>query len=529
MASEPADTGRRSAGSWGPDSNLDSNGLSDAQYLAKLGYKQELNRAIGLFSSFGVQFSSIATISALYTTLVVGLAFFGPASFWSWVIGGSFQVFAVGIAVAELVSAYPLAGGVYQINCRILAQSRNRLLRSPWLGWQSGWWIVVAHTVAVAAVAWSMVPFVASWFGVTGLSNADTFYWALTLCALSTLINLISVRLSALTNNLGVLAELSAGVLVVVALFVVSHHTQSLSILTNSGGTVQHGHWIKPFLLALLLPLFIISSFDSTGNAAEETHDATKKAPLGVVLANGGSLLIGMVFMVLVYVAIPNLKSVMASTTPIHEILVSAIGIQLTEVFQAIAILSLLANLVVVQLTGARVLWSQARDNRMPAASFLSKISRRRVPVNGTLVIFAGIVVILIAAAQSATALAVLVALASLAWALSYGLVVSTGLYALMANKLPRRTFSCGRLSLPIYVSAVLWSALIIVIVIWQNPRQVGGGMTAVIAVGAIIYVLVPRPARTTGLPPEITAESASDGALATEVIPNNSDRDETS
>jgi amino acid transporter len=164
----------------------------------------------------------------------------------------------------------------------------------------------------------------------------------------------------------------------------------------------------------------------------------------------------------------------------------------------------------------------------MPAAGFLSKISRRRVPVNGTLVIFAGVVVILIAAAQSATALAVLVALASLAWALSYGLVVSTGLYALMANKLPRRAFSCGRLSLPIYVSAVLWSALIIVIVIWQNPRQVGGGMTAVIAVGAIIYVLVPRPARTAGLLPEITAESASDGALATEAIPDNSDRDET-
>jgi amino acid transporter len=504
MASEPAHMrGGRGAGSWAPDSKLDSSGLSDAQYLAKLGYKQELNRAIGLFSSFGVQFSSIATISALYTTLVVGLDFFGPASFWSWTIGGFFQVFAVGIAVAELVSAYPLAGGVYQINSRILAQSRYRLLRSPWIGWQSGWWIVVAHTVAVAAVAWSMVPFVASWFGVTRLGNTDTFYWALALCALCTLINLMSVRLSALANNLGVLAELSAGALVVVALLVVGHHDQPLSILTNSGGTVQHGHWVKPFLFALLLPLFVISSFDSTGNAAEETHDATRKAPLGVVLANGGSLLIGMVFMILAYVAIPNLESVMGSTTPIHDILVSAIGIQLTEVFQAIAIVSLLANLVMVQLTGARVLWSQARDNRMPAAGFLSMISRRRVPVNATLVIFAGIAVILIVVAQSATALAVLIALASLAWALSYGLVVSTGLYALVANKLPRRSFSCGRLSLPIFAAAVLWSALIIVIVIWQNPGQVGGGMIGAIAVGAVIYAFVPRPAQAAGRVPE--------------------------
>ncbi len=48
------------------------------------------------------------------------------------------------------------------------------------------------------------------------------------------------------------LAELAAGVLVVVALLVIHHHTQPLSILTSSGGTVQHGQWVKPFLFALL-------------------------------------------------------------------------------------------------------------------------------------------------------------------------------------------------------------------------------------------------------------------------------------
>ena len=54
--------------------------------------------------------SAPSPTSATYTTLIVGLAFFGPASFWSWVIGGTLQVFVA--AVAELVSAYPLAGGV---------------------------------------------------------------------------------------------------------------------------------------------------------------------------------------------------------------------------------------------------------------------------------------------------------------------------------------------------------------------------------------------------------------------------------
>jgi amino acid transporter len=492
------------------ESELDSRGLSDTQYLAKLGYRQELNRAIGLFSSFGVQFSSIAAISATYTTLVVGLAFFGPASFWSWVIGGFFQVFAVGLAVAELVSAYPLAGGVYQINNRILSQAKSRLLRSPWIGWQSGWWIVVAHTVAVAAVAWSMVPFVANWFGVTGLSSMQTLWWALAIAALSTAINVIGVRLAAFTNNVGVLAELVAGLLVVIALLVVHHHTQPLSVLSNTAGTVQHGQWVKPFLFAFLLPLFIISSFDSTGNAAEETRDAARKAPLGVVLANTGAWVFGLIFIFLVYLAIPDLKSVMGSATPVNVVLTSAIGTELTSIFQAVAIVSLLANCVMVQLTGARVLWSQARDGQMPGAGFLSKVSRQRVPVNATLVVFAGIVVILIVGAQSATALAVLIALASLAWALSYGLVVTTGLYGLVTNKLPRRAFSAGRFSLVVFITAVLWSGLAIVILIWQNPRQVGGGMLGAIVVGVALYAFIPRSARRSGRPPTAAAQTAS-------------------
>ena len=74
---------------------------ADAAYLEKLGYKQELKRSLGLFSAFGVQFTSIAIASGLFTTLVVGLGFFGPASFWSFVVGGALQVFTVGLAVAE--------------------------------------------------------------------------------------------------------------------------------------------------------------------------------------------------------------------------------------------------------------------------------------------------------------------------------------------------------------------------------------------------------------------------------------------
>ena len=41
---------------------------TDEALLEKMGYKQELSRSLGFFSSFGIQFSSIAVASSTFTT-----------------------------------------------------------------------------------------------------------------------------------------------------------------------------------------------------------------------------------------------------------------------------------------------------------------------------------------------------------------------------------------------------------------------------------------------------------------------------
>ena len=258
---------------------------SDVAYLEKLGYKQELNRSLGLFSAFGVQFTSIAIASGLFTTLIVGLGFFGPASFWSFVVGGALQVFTVGLAVAELVSGYPLAGGVYQITGRITGK--------PWLAWQTGWWLIIAHTVAVTTVAVAIAPFIAGWFGVSLETPEQTLPWALGLIVAGTLVNVAGVKAAALLNNLGVVAEIICVVAIIGALLIVKHPTQPLGFLSDSGGTATNGHWVAPFLFAMILPAYVISSFDATGNASEETKDAARKAPMASVLANVSSYIVG--------------------------------------------------------------------------------------------------------------------------------------------------------------------------------------------------------------------------------------------
>src|SRR5713101_7280155 len=86
---------------------------SDTDELAKFGYKQELDRSLGLFSSFAAGFSYISIMTGVFELFFFGFASGGPAFIWTWpaVFAGQFLV---ALCFAELAAHYPLSGGVYQ-------------------------------------------------------------------------------------------------------------------------------------------------------------------------------------------------------------------------------------------------------------------------------------------------------------------------------------------------------------------------------------------------------------------------------
>jgi amino acid transporter len=460
---------------------------ADAAYLQKFGYKQELNRALGLFSSFGVQFTAISVGSVLFTTIIVGFQFFGPASFWPFVIGGALQVFGVGLAVAQLVSAYPLSGGVYQIINRLAP-------KMPWLAWQSGWWLIVAHVVAVTALAVSMVPFIAGWFGITGLSTGTTTLWAIAIIVAVTLVNIAGVKAAALLNNIGVFAEAAIILMVIVALVIFKYPHAPASVLFDTAGTVGnggHAPWVG-FLFAMILPAYAISSFDATGNAAEETKNAARNAALGTVLANTAAVIGGTIFFYLLVRAIPSVDDVMASDTPVKLILESSVGSTLTTVFEAVAIVALLACIAMLQLTAVRVVWAQARDRQMPAAKWLHKLNSNKIPMNATFVVTA--LSILVCCWSSL--LSVLSAMTALAWALAYGVVVIVGFVAILRKKLPDHPFNLKAASPLVFVVAIVWSVVLCALLVWSDWLRVGVGMLVAIVIGFLIYATIPSANR---------------------------------
>ncbi|MBV8991444.1 MAG: amino acid permease, partial [Solirubrobacterales bacterium] len=218
---------------------------ADSNELAGFGYKQELDRSLGSFSSFAAGFSYISILTGVFELFGFGYLNAGPAVWWSWLVVLSGQM-AVALCFAELAGQFPLAGSVYQWSKRISSDA---------VSWMTGWVLIVGSivTVAAVAVAWQVVlPQANSFFQILG-SKADIGLYstpggaknALLLGAIlvifATVINLLGVKVMARINNFGVAAELIGSTILVILL--IFHFHRGPQVVFKTLGTGAGHSW----------------------------------------------------------------------------------------------------------------------------------------------------------------------------------------------------------------------------------------------------------------------------------------------
>jgi amino acid transporter len=455
------------------DARLDSS-VDDETYLGQLGYRQELTRALGGFGSFAIQFSLIGISIGLFLLYGFGLTTLGPLFIVPFIIGGALQM-VVGLSVAELISAYPLAGGAYQIINRITSRA---------LAWQVGWWLAIGLLLAVSAEAVGIGIYIGPWLGIATPDFTQTIIIAAVVIIGITVINVVGIRFASVINNIGVLAELF-GLSTVLVLLVFHGLSQPVSFLSSTGGTDANG-LLVPFLTVFLMPVFIIGSFDSTGHVGEETKDAARTAPRGVLIANFGSYIYAIVAIVILSLAIPDLTAAMKSTAPITDIVTANLGAGISNALIAVVVVSFIVNMQILELTSGRIFWAQARDGQAPAARWLRKVGASATPTNAT--VLAG--VIAFGACLYSSALAVLAAASALGQIGSYAVTIAAGILGKRRGTLPKRPWNYGRWSGLIDWVAVIWAFFVSGVIVWQTPTQVGPGALAIVVAGLLIYFL---------------------------------------
>ena len=133
----------------------------DESRLAELGYKQELSRSWSGFQNFAISFTIISVLAGCFTTYYQAWNNGGPIAIsWGWPIISAF-ILIIAFCMAELVSAFPTAGGIYWWSSR---------LGNPMWGWFTGWFNLLGLIAILASVDY----FCAQFLGIVlGLYNVD--------------------------------------------------------------------------------------------------------------------------------------------------------------------------------------------------------------------------------------------------------------------------------------------------------------------------------------------------------------------
>ncbi len=217
-------------------------------------------------------------MTGVFQTFYLGYGAGGPAYFWTWPAVFLGQL-TVALCFAELAARYPLSGGVYQW---------SRKIGSRGIGWMTGWVYLSCSVITLAAVAVALqatLPHIAPMFQLIGdpAIRADSARNAVLLgcilIALTTIINSIGVRLLALINNVGVIAEL-LGVALLIGLLA-AHVRRGPAVLFTAprGADGAPLGFLGPFLAAALMASYVMYGFDTAGALAEETDEPRRRAP----------------------------------------------------------------------------------------------------------------------------------------------------------------------------------------------------------------------------------------------------------
>ncbi|MEZ0318009.1 MAG: amino acid permease, partial [Methylophilaceae bacterium] len=117
--------------------------LDDTAQLKKMGYEQELHRHMGGFSNFAISFSIICILAGGISAFPQALGAGGGASVGiGWLVGGLFATI-VALAMAQIASSYPTAGGLYHW---------GSILGGKGFGWCTAWFNLLGLIFVVASV-----------------------------------------------------------------------------------------------------------------------------------------------------------------------------------------------------------------------------------------------------------------------------------------------------------------------------------------------------------------------------------------
>ena len=355
----------------------------DERRLHELGYAQELRRRMSGFSNFAVSFTIISILSGCLTLYGYGMNTGGPAIIvWGWPIVG-IMTLMVGLSMAEVCSSFPTAGGLYYWAAKLAPRNG-----AAW-AWFTGWFNFLGQVAITAGIDFGAAFFINAFLNlVWGVSTA---HWVTILIFAGVLLlhgvmNQFGIRLVALLNNVSVWWHI-LGVLIIVAVlaFVPSKHASTTYVFTN---IVNNTGWHSTFyvlLLGLLLAQYTFTGYDASAHMTEETREASRSGPRGIVMSILVSLIAGWVLLIGITFAIQSQHYSLytGALVPPAQIFITAIGGTGAKLLLLVIIGAQLFCGMSSVTANSRMIYAFSRDGALPGSNLWHQVNKRtRTPTN---------------------------------------------------------------------------------------------------------------------------------------------------
>lgn len=479
----------------------------DVELLAALGYEQRFDRKVSLWGNFALGFVYLSPLVGVVSLFAIGLSTAGgPSIFWIVLIG--LGQLLVALVFGEVVSQFPLAGGLYQWSRRL------------WNGryaWFTAWTYISCITIGITSTALFSSDFVASLFGGTaqnpGVASTplQRLLIAVAVTAVCLVCNSFGTSVLALISKIGLAAELIGIVLVGLYLLLFQRHNP-VSIFFHAGGSSHAGSYFGAFMAASLVGLFLYYGFEACGEIAEEVPNPARSIPKAMQL----TVVVGGLAALLAFagyaLAAPDLGSILSGsdTNPIPAILQNSVGTVGTKLILLVALTSFIAGVMSQQAAASRIVFSFARDEMFPGARLFSRVtSRHRVPRNALLAVNVAPLLIFVFVYFSPDSLVRIAAFQVLAGYAAFQMVVLAALRMRLKGWRPAGAWTLGRYGFAVNVAALVYGVLAMILLAAPTgdastpfvDRWIALiGFLVVSAVG-LVYLLTAKPDRKSTAP----------------------------
>ncbi len=462
---------------------------SDVDTLHKLGYAQELRRRMSGFSNFAVSFTIISILSGCLTLYGYGMNTGGPIVMSiGWPLVGAF-VLLVGLAMAEVCSSYPTAGGLYYWAAKLGGRG------GPAWSWFTGWFNLIGQVGITAGIDFGLALFADAFlnalFNYPTTPIAIVAIYAVVLFAHG-LLNTFGVGLVALLNDISVWWHLIGVAVIFVVLALVPAKHQSVGFIfgtfVNNTGFSFAGVPVYVFLIGLLLAQYTFTGYDASAHMTEETHNAAVSGPRGIVWSIVISLIAGWVLLIAVTGAIQDYNAEASATTPGAQVFLDAVGkgggLALLFIIIGAQFYCGMSSVT----SNSRMIYAFSRDGAVPGSEFWHRINARtRTPTNSIWFAAVGAFILGLPYLWNPAAYYAVTSIATIGLYIAYGMPILLRL--LNGEKFQRGPWHLGRWSYLIGWVAVAWIVFIAILFVLPqlSPITLQNFNYAIVAVGVVM------------------------------------------